>query len=397
MVSVSPTTEAPPPTSDVDLWTDEALLDPYPLWRELRDAGPLVRLSRYGLWALPRYAEVRDALKHWETFTSAQGVTLNDRMNQTLRGITLHTDPPEHDVLRNVLRRPLGPRELLSIEPDVQREAQTLVERLVSQRTFDAATDLARHLPLTIVSTRVGLPEEGREQMLDWAFANFQCFGPMNDRTRESFPVLEDAVRYSFDPTLPSRLAPGGWAARLWDAADRGEIPHDKCPVMLNDYWGPSLDTTIFATSSAIWLFSQHPDQWDLLRADPTLIPHAVNEVLRLESPISQFSRVATTDREYDGATLPAGSRVLVMYGSANRDERKWDEPERFDVMRKPTDHLAFGHGAHQCAGQSLARMELKAILAALADRVERFEVRTMERAVNNVLRGISRLEVTVH
>jgi cytochrome P450 len=218
----------------------------------------------------------------------------------------------------------------------------------------------------------------------------------MNDRTRESFPVLKEAVDYSLDPTLPQRLKPGGWAARLWDAADRGEIPRDRCPVMLNDYWGPSLDTTIFATSSAIWLFAEHPDQWDLVREDPSLIPHAVNEVLRLESPISQFSRVATRDHEFDGVTVPAGSRVLMMYGSANRDERKWENPERFDVLRRPSDHLAFGRGEHQCVGQPLARMEVRALLGALAARVERFEVRHMERAVNNMLRGICKLEVTV-
>jgi len=134
----------------------------------------------------------------------------------------------------------------------------------------------------------------------------------------------------------------------------------------------------------------------DLVREEPSLIPHAVNEVLRLESPISQFSRVATRDHEFDGVTVPAGSRVLMMYGSANRDERKWENPERFDVLRRPSDHLAFGLGEHQCVGQPLARMEVRALLGALAARVERFEVRHMERAVNNMLRGIRKLEVTV-
>jgi cytochrome P450 len=385
------------PELDIALWSDEALLDPYPLWRELREAGPAVWLSRSELWALPRYAEVRDALGDWRTYTSSQGVTLNDKMNETLRGITLHTDPPEHDVLRNVLRRPLTPRELKSLDAEVQAEADQIVEQLVAKGTFDAATELARHLPLTIVSTRVGLPDEGRERMLDWAFANFQCFGPMNDRTRESFPVLEEAVKYSFDPTLRARLKPGGWAARLWEAADRGEIPHEKCPVMLNDYWGPSLDTTIFATSSAIWLFAEHPDQWELVRRDPALIPHAVNEVLRLESPISFFSRVTTCDREYDTVTIPKGSRVLMMYGSANRDERRWPDPERFDVLRKPSAHVGFGFGEHACVGQPLARMEMKAVLTALASRVKRFEVLATERAINNILRGFRRLEVAVH
>jgi cytochrome P450 len=399
-VEASDTTLRPlsdlPPASDIDLWTDEALLDPYELWRELRDLGSVVLLRKYDVWALPRYKDVRKALDDWEVFSSAMGVTLNDRMNELLAGGTLCSDPPLHNVLRSVVRRPLSPKELRGLEPEIQTEAHSLVERLLERRTFDVVADLAQHLPLTIVSTRVGLPEDGRENMLDWAAANFNCFGPLNDRAKAAFPKLEEGVRFSFDPSLPDRLKPGGWAAQLWEAAERGEIAHEQCPAMLNDYWGPSLDTTIFATANAIWLFGQHPEQWDRLRADRTLIPHAVNEVVRFESPIPQFSRVITRDHEIDGVMIPAGSRVLVMFASANRDERKWDEPDRFDIGRKRNDHLGFGHGEHQCAGQTLARMEIKALLTALADRVERFELGHMERAVNNMLRGIRTLTVTV-
>ncbi len=232
--------------------------------------------------------------------------------------------------------------------------------------------------------------------MLEWAAANFDCFGPMNERAQAAFPKLEEGVRFSFDPSLPGRLKPGGWAARLWEAAERGEIAADQCPAILNDYWGPSLDTTIFATASAIWLFGRFPDQWDLVRDDRSLIAHAINEVVRLESPIPQFSRLTTCACHVGPVTIPKGSRVLMMYGSANRDERKWEDPERFDIRRRRNDHLGFGHGEHQCLGQPLARMEIKALLNALADRVGRFELGTMERAVNNMLRGIRTLRVTV-
>jgi cytochrome P450 len=114
---------------------------------------------------------------------------------------------------------------------------------------------------------------------------------------------------------------------------------------MLNDYWAPSLDTTIMAIGSAVRLFAEHPGQWDLVRADPRLISHAINEVLRLESPIQMFSRLLTDDYQLDGVTLPAGERVVVVFASANRDERKWDDPDRFDVRRRPSDHVAFGWG----------------------------------------------------
>lgn len=384
------------PESDIDLWTTDALLHPYDLWRELRELGPAVWMRRHQIWALPRYQEVREALGDWRRFSSASGVTLNERMNGILAGGTLCSDPPAHDVLRGVVRQPLVPRELKALEPEIQMEAEALVQRLVARKSFDAVTDLAQHLPLTIVSASVGLPEEGRENMLEWAAANFDCFGPMNERAQAAFPKLEEGVRFSFDRSLPGRLKPGGWAARLWDAADRGEIAAEQCPALLNDYWGPSLDTTIFATASAIWLFGRFPEQWDLLREDRSLVAHAINEAIRLESPIPQFSRLTTCACDVGGVTIPEGSRVLMMYGSANRDERKWKEPERFDIRRRRNDHLGFGHGEHQCLGQVLARMEIKALLNALADRVHRFELGTMERAVNNMLRGIRTLTVTV-
>lgn len=232
--------------------------------------------------------------------------------------------------------------------------------------------------------------------MLDWARANFNCFGPMNARTEKSLPVLQDAIAYSTDPTLRQRVRPGGWAARLYEAADAGEIPQEQAGIMLNDYWAPSLDTTIMAIGSAIRLFAEHPDQWDLVRADPRLISHAINEVVRLESPLQMFSRLLTDDYEMDGETLPKGSRVVVIFASANRDGRKWDNPERFDILRKPSDHLAFGWGEHQCMGMPLARLEMRALLTALASRVRRFEISAMEPLMNNVLHGPRKLDVTV-
>ena len=211
----------------------------------------------------------------------------------------------------------------------------------MAQGTFDAATELAHHLPVTIVSSLVGLPEDGREHMLDWADANFNCFGPMNQRTEEAFPVVREMVDYAFTECVPGKLAPDGWAAGIWAAAERGDIPAEKPPLMMNDYMGPSLDTTIFATANMIWLFARHPDQWTLLREQPDLMLNAINEVLRIETVIQGFSRVLTEDHTVDGITMPAGSRVLVLYGSANRDERQFADPARFDITRaNASEHL---------------------------------------------------------
>lgn len=386
------------PTSDVDLWADdEALLNPYPLYRELRDRGPAVWLPKYEMFALARYQAVRDALRNWQTFSSAHGVFMNERMNTTATGTTLCSDSPVHERLRRVIIKPLTPVALKELKDRVTAEAEALVERLVARKTFDAATDLAQYLPVSIVSYLVGLPEEGRERMLQWAAAGFNSMAPLNERTVASFPLLEEMREYRAKNCVRGKLVPGSWADRIYDAADRGEIRHDECLAMISDYVGPSLDTTINATSSAIWLFAQHADQWDILRKEPALIPNAVNEVVRLESPIQAFSRYVTENHDFEGVALPKGSRVIILYGSANRDERRWEEPERFDVRRKVGDHVGFSHGVHTCAGMHLARLEITALLTALARRVERFELREMRREVHNILRGLRKLDVTVH
>jgi cytochrome P450 len=191
-------------------------------------------------------------------------------------------------------------------------------------------------------------------------------------------------------------LRPGSWADRIFQAAERGEVEPERCPVLMRDYLGPSLDTTIFATANLIMLFGKNPEQWDLVRNDPALIPNAINESLRLESPIRGFTRHLTTDAVIDGVSIPGGSRVLLLYASANRDERKWQDAERFDVRRRASDHLGFGNGTHMCAGLHLARLEMTALLEVLVGKVVRFEIGEPVLALNNVLRGLVSLPVRV-
>jgi cytochrome P450 len=145
-----------------------------------------------------------------------------------------------------------------------------------------------------------------------------------------------------------------------------------------------------------VWLFANNPDQWDLVREDPQLVPSAVNEVLRYDAPIQGFSRYVAQDVNLDGVVLPAGSRAIVFYGAANRDERRYPDPDHFDVRRRPGDHLGFGAGPHTCAGMILARIEMLALFTALAKRVRRFTIIEEEPVLNNVLRGFKTLRVSV-
>ena len=383
------------PESDLDLFADAALFDPYPNYRQLRDLGPAVWLRPLGMFALPRFAGVREALRNWEVFSSARGAAMNEATNQGISGNTLGSDPPLHDQLRSVLVRPLSSPAMHAITGLIEAEAEALAERLVARKTFDAATDLAQHLPVTVISHLVGLPEAGRERMLEWGTAAFDTLGPENERCKVSKPVAFGLIDYVLKLD-PAEVKPGSWAAMAFEAADRGEITLAQARGLLLDYTAPSLDTTILAISSAIWLFARHPEQWDLIREQQALIPSAINEVLRIESPIQVFSRYVTRDQAVDDVILPAGSRALILYGSANRDERKWAEPERFDVRRKAAEQLAFGHGEHMCVGLPLARLEIRALLTALARRVRRFEILEYRLLLNNTLRGLERLAVSV-
>lgn len=384
------------PGYDVDLYGDDVLRDPYPHYRALRDLGAAVWLPRNGLYAVGRFEDVRAALRNPGLFSSAQGVAANDHVNEISRGTTLASDAPLHDRLRGIVAAPLTPRALEEIGPQIRAEARRLVDDLVNRRAFDAVTDLAQHLPLAIVSNLVGLEDYGRGSMLRWASATFNVLGTMNARGCAAMADVQEMRTYLGGSAIRQRLRPGSWGDRIFEAADRGEIEPERCPVLMRDYLGPSLDTTIFATANLILLFGKHPEQWDLVREEPVLIPNAINEALRLESPIRGFTRCLAADAAIGSTIIPAGSRVLLLYASANRDERKWQDPERFDVRRRASDHLGFGNGTHMCAGLHLARLEMTALLEVLVERVRRFEIGQPVLAFNNVLRGLASLPVQV-
>ncbi len=384
------------PVYDVDLYSDEVLHDPYPHYRALRELGPVVWLPRNGLHVVARFDDVRAALRNPSVFSSAQGVAANDHVNEISRGTTLASDAPLHDRLRAIIAAPLLPRALEEIAPQIRAEAGLLIDDLVARGAFDAVTDLAQHLPMTIVSKLVGLEDYGRGSMLRWAAATFNVLGGMNHRACAALKDVHDMRAYLGGEEIRTRLRPGSWGDRIFAAADRGEVEAERCPVLMRDYLGPSLDTTIFATANLILLFGRHPAQWDIVRNDPALIPNAINEALRLESPVRGFTRHLAADATIGDLAVPRGSRLLLLYASANRDERKWRDPEQFDVKRRANDHLGFGNGTHMCAGLHLARLEMTALLEVLVERVAGFRIGEPVLAMNNVLRGLASLPVQV-
>ncbi len=386
------------PTTAHDLYSDELLNDPYEVYDELRSQGAAVWMEAHQAYVLPRYDGCREALRTWKVFSSAHGVMMNDPINQALGGrVMLCTDGEQHARQRVVVAAPLTLKALTDVRSYIESEAVALVDRVVAGETFDAAGEFAHHLPVTIVGSLVGVPEAGRDRLVEWASAAFNTIGPINQRTIASFPLIEEMNAFVEQECTREKVTPGSWSAGLWDAADRGDLAAHEPQIQINNYLGPALDTTIHSTTNMIWLFARHPDQWALLRRRPELVPDAINEVLRIESVIQGFSRFTTENYELDGIPIPAGSRTLVLYGSANRDDRHFADPTRFDIERfNAGDHLSLGHGSHACPGGHLARMEMRALLEALLPKVERFELIESSRAINNVIRGLATCTVKV-
>jgi cytochrome P450 len=388
-------------TSDIDLFSDETLYDPYPAYAELRDLGAAVYLTATDAYAIPRYADLRAALRDWELFASSEGVGLNPQMNEMLKPTIICAVGEAHDTMRGLLSASLSPRAIRNLGTTVREKADALVDELVDRGRFDAVADLAYPFPVGVIMDMIGFPPDHAADIARWSDAAFQATGPANDRCLAGFSALEDMFDYlvtlSEDDFLPGQLG-----RAMCESAERGNLPHGDVIPMLWNFTGPAMDTTTSVLGHAIWRFSRSPEQWTALRADRSLIPSATLEVIRMDSPIQVFARRLSRTTTLDDVELPAGAKAIMMYGSANRDGRHYRNPDEFDITRNPVDHLGFGYGLHACVGQGLARMEIHSMLAALADRVEVFDVDDPDtvarpkRHLNNLIRSIESLPVSV-
>ena len=394
------TTEAPSTLygSDVDLFDDEVLRSPYAHFKALRDLGPAAYLTKYDMWILTRYDQVRAALHDWETFSSAQGVALNPIANEAWKLSALSLDPPDHAAQRKVFDSALRPKFIRKAAPNIERRAADLVDTVLAKGEFDGVTDFARVLPSDIVFDLVGFPHEGRDKILDWAEGSWNFGGPQNDRMMSAIPKTQALIAYLQEVATPENLLPDSFGRIIYDAVDRGEVERDSAVIHMLGYANAALDTTINAVSSMLMLFAQHPDQWAKVREDKSLVLSAFLEATRLESPAQYFSRVTTRDVELaDDLVIPQGSRVVQSYAAANRDERHYPDPDTFDVTRNPVDSLTFDHGVHTCPGRSLSTMEGVTLFTALAEKVTTIDL-TGEpvRNLNNLTRGLASLPLRV-
>ncbi|ARR53269.1 hypothetical protein HY78_07345 [Rhizorhabdus wittichii DC-6] len=384
------------PHYDVDFYSDAFIADPLPHYAAMRALGPVVYLPQHDNFAIVRFRELREAMRDIAVFRSGDGVAGDAAGCTFLRGNTLASDPPVHDRMRTVMGAPLLPGALEAHRAWIEEEALALADRLCDRQVFDAMVDVARHLPLTIVTQLVGLPEDGRDHMLEWAAASFDILGIQNERGRQGIETIKEMRHWIKTGATTDRLKPDSWTARIAGLARDGSIPADMAPLLIRDYINPSLDTTISATGELLWQLARNPDQWDKLRADPGLIPRAVDEAVRLATPIRSFTRTTTASVVVADTPIPAGARVMMLFASANRDALHFADPDRFDVERRERDHVGFGHGIHMCVGMHLARLEMTALLKAFRTRIARFEADPPSPAYNNTIRSYAAMPMRI-
>jgi hypothetical protein len=286
---------------------------------------------------------------------------------------------------------------LRDVRPQWARVAFELVSGLADKREFDAVAELAEVFPLRVFPDAIGIRQEGREHLLAYAAATFNAFGPRNELFRVTNDAAIEAIKWVNESCRRVHLRPHGWGMAVHEAAERDECTETEAERLVRSFLSAGVDTTVNGIGNMLLAFATFPDAWDALRAAPDLAKQAVEEALRWDSTVQTFFRTTTCSTAMAGAHIPPGSKVLLFLAAANRDPGRWQEPERFDITRKPIGHVAFGFGVHQCLGQMVARLEMELVLTELAKRFKSIRFAgSPQRRLNNTLHALSSLPVVV-
>jgi cytochrome P450 len=358
--------------------------DPYPTYRWLREESPLYRNESMRFWALSRFRDVMGAFLDWQTYSSVGGLILErlDPKHLEAAPMMIFMDPPRHDRLRKLVSRAFTPRRVAALEPFVRQLANRLLDPLERQGGGDFVTDFSTPLPMEVIFTLLGAPEADRRQVREWIDLSLSRDPGTDAVPARAMAAGAEALRYWFHLVQEFRRRPNdGLICSLLDVELETE---DGGTTRLTDgeivgfcslLGAAGSETTTRLLGFAALLFSRHPDQWDAARADADAMAVAVEEVLRWSSPAQYAVRTVTRDVAWYGRTVPAGDRILLLIGAANRDEREYPDPDRFDVGRVIPTQLALGQGVHYCLGASLARLETRVALEELGRRFPRFVV----------------------
>jgi cytochrome P450 len=391
---------------EYDPYSYEIDEDPYPVYRWMQQAAPVYRNERLGFYALTRFDDVLQAFLDWETYSSAEGTVL-ELMGSAISGtMIIFMDPPRQTRYRNLVSKAFTPRRMSALVPQIREITRTYLDALVGQPRFDVVKEFTAKLPMDVISALLGIPREDRDLVRGWSNdllhrdpgnpmpppRALRAMGQVLAYLDEMLEERRARPRDDLTSALLSAELPGedgGAPERLSNAEIRSF-------VNLLAAAGNETVTKLLATAF-FWLW-KNPDQRRLLRDDPSLVPGAVEETLRYDPPSQYQGRTLTRDVELHGVAMPKGARVLLINGATGRDERKFPDPERYDVRRAIDLHLGFGYGRHICLGASLARLESRIALEEFLRRFRDWEVPAagIERMHSSNVRGFAGLVLEI-
>jgi cytochrome P450 len=364
--------------------------DPYPTWKRLRDEAPLYYNERYDFFALSRFHDVEDGLKNWTTFSSAKG-TLLELIKADIElppGTFIFEDPPAHDLHRGLMSRVFTPRRMAAIEPDIRAFCARSLDPLIGSDGFDVIAELGAQIPMRTIGMLLGIPESDQAELRDRIDDGLTLAeGGEMPSMSEGFQALgqgelfEQYIDYRYEHPGDDVMTDLITAEYTDVDGVQRRLTRDEALGYINLVAAAGNETTNRLIGWTTRLLSLHPDERRAVHDDRSLVNNAIEEVLRYESPSPVQARYVMEDVELHGRTVPAGSTILLLNGSGNRDERAFEDPDRFDVRRDIAHHLAFGYGLHFCLGAALARIEGRVVLDEMLNRFPDWEV-DEERAV---------------
>ena len=366
-----------------DPWHADLNADPYPMFKRLRDEGPVYYNSDHDFYALSRFDDVNRALVDYQSFSSARGVVLEIIKSgmEIPSGLLIFEDPPLHDIHRKLLSRAFTPRKINAIEPKIREFTQKCLDPLIGGDHVDFVKHLGAVMPLRVVGMLFGIPENYQQRVQDDGDRHVRTErgGQMTDNpdgTLSDGQVFADFIDWRTDHPADDLTTELLNAEFDDETGTRRKLHREELLMFMNVVAVAGAETTTRLIGWSGKLLSEHPDQRRMLVADRSLLPGAIEEILRFEPPALQAARYVTRDVEFHGQTVPEGSSVLTLIGAANRDERRFgDDAETFNVTRAPRQHLTFGVGAHYCLGNALARIEGRIALDEIMTRFPDWEV----------------------
>jgi hypothetical protein len=381
---------------DIDPYSREVLLDPKKFFDDLRSKGPFVYLEKYKMLACGQYKETKEVFSDHERFVSSRGVGIQDfKLEKPWRppSVVLEVDPPIHTKNRKILTKSLSPRKIAELKIYFKKTADTLLDELISKRTIDAVSDLAEIFPTKVFPNAVGLKQIDKQTLLGYGEMVFNALGPDNGLRKKAMDKGMSVIQRINDQCLKENIDEKGLAQNIYDNVDTGEIDSQLAGMLVRSLLSAGIDTTVSAIGNLIWCLANNPDQFDKIKAEQNLVNNAVEESLRLTSPVKAFCRTSSVNTEVSGIKIEEGTKILCVLGAANTDPKKWNDPYKYDVSRKTIGHLALGVGVHNCVGQTLARAEMTSLLLSMTEKLDTVEILSPPSwKPNNAMRSLESL-----